>query len=89
MEQMTELERDLVDLIIDECNVFEEPQDLTPDSPIVGPNSPFELDSLDAVEIVVGVQRKYGVRIGNQDTSRKVFESIRTLANYIQEHMDA
>lgn len=88
MEQLTELERDLVQMIVDECNVFDEPTDLTPDSPIIGPDSPFELDSLDAVEVVVAVQKKYGIRIGNQKTSRKVFESIRTLSTYIEENLD-
>ena len=44
MDQLTPLEQELVQMIIEECNVFEEPEGLTPDSPIVGPDSPFELD---------------------------------------------
>ncbi len=89
MEQLTELEKELVDMIIDECNVLDEPENVTPESPIVGPDSPFDLDSLDAVEIVVAVQKKFGVRIGNQQTSRKVFESIRTLSTYVEDNRDA
>jgi len=42
------------------------------------------LDSLDAVEIVVAVQKKYGVRIGGQDSSREVLRSLRVLADFIR-----
>ena len=36
------------------------------------------------VEVVVAVQKKFGIRIGNQETSRQVFQSIRTLAAYVE-----
>lgn len=86
MSELTLLEREIVDMIIEECNVFEPPENPPPDSPIIGPDSPFELDSLDAVEVVVGVQKKFGVRIGNEKTSRDVFRSIRTLADHIEKN---
>lgn len=86
MNELTELEKELVAMIIDECNVIEPPATVSPDAPIVGPQSPFGLDSLDAVEVVVGVQKKFGVRIGNQETSRQIFRSLRTLAKHIEEN---
>ncbi|RPJ73175.1 MAG: acyl carrier protein [Desulfobacteraceae bacterium] len=60
------------------------PADLAPETPLIGPDSAFGLDSLDAVEIVVAVQRKYNVRIDNQETSRQVLQSLRTLAEFIR-----
>ena len=75
MSELTAIEQELVEMIMDECNVFDEPEELSSDSPIIGDDSPFGLDSLDAVEVVVAVQKKYGVRIGNQETSRQVFKS--------------
>jgi len=84
MSELTALEQELVEMIMDECNVFDDPEELSSDSPIIGDESPFGLDSLDAVEVVVAVQKKYGVRIGNQETSRQVFRSLKTLADYIE-----
>ena len=50
----------------------------------VGPDSPLGLDSLDAVEVVVEVQKKYRVRIGGQDTNREALRSLRVLAEFIR-----
>ncbi|PLX90320.1 MAG: acyl carrier protein [Desulfuromonas sp.] len=79
------LERELIALIIDFCNVEDADPDAVPlDQPLVGPDSPFGLDSLDAVEIVVAVQKTYGVRIGNENTSREVLGSVTALADFIR-----
>ena len=84
MAELTALEQDLVKMIMDECNVMDIPDEITSNSPIIGDESPFGLDSLDAVEVVVAVQKKFGIRIGNQKTSRQVFTSLKTLADYIE-----
>ncbi len=75
------LEYELAELIIDFCNVEDvTPDEIDADEPLIGPDSPFGLDSLDAVEVVVAVQKKYGVRIGGEKTSREALESLQTLA---------
>lgn len=77
------LEQALHQLVLDSCNVqVELPTDLTFKEPLIGPNSPYGLDSLDAVEIVVAIQRFSGVRIGPED--RRAMRSITTLAELIR-----
>lgn len=44
------------------------------------------LDSLDAVEIVVLLQRNFGIEIKDMSQGKKIFYSIDTLANYIYEN---
>ena len=79
------MENELSLMIRETCRCSEiQDTDISPDSPLIGPDSPFGLDSLDAVEIVVAVQRRYGVRIDSQETSRKVLQSLRTLGDYIR-----
>lgn len=81
------LEQELAGLVMKTCRVTESlPADLSAESPLIGPDSPFGLDSLDAVEVVVEVQRKYNVRIDAQETSRQVLRSLRTLAEFIRSH---
>jgi acyl carrier protein len=80
------LEKELVELIVKVCNVLDPvPDDLSFDEPIVGKESVLGLDSLDAVEIVVAVEKKYNVRIDAQETSRRVLRSINTLAEFIRQ----
>lgn len=46
------------------------------------------LDSLDAVEIVVLLQRNFGIEIKNMEQGREIFYSINTIANYVYENRD-
>ena len=56
------------------------------DSPIFGEDG-LGLDSLDAVELVVIIQKNFGVHIKDMAKGREVFQSINILAEYIQENM--
>jgi acyl carrier protein len=81
------LEQELFRLVAETCRVSGPlPDDPLPDAPLIGPDSPFGLDSLDAVEIVVAIQRRYNVRIDAQETSRQVLQSLSTLAAFIRAH---
>jgi len=84
------LETELVEMIIDVCNVTDAvPDDLSPDDPFIGPESCLGIDSLDAVEIVVALEKKYKIHIGSQETARQIFVSLRTLAKYIRKETGA
>jgi acyl carrier protein len=79
-----DLETQLQQIIVSSCRVLNPPTEVLPDAPLIGPDSPLGLDSLDAVEVVVLVQRHFDVRIASQETSRDVLRSLRTLADYIR-----
>jgi acyl carrier protein len=57
------------------------PEDIQDDAPLFGEG--LGLDSLDAVEIVVILQRNFGLEIKNMEMGRKIFQSVNTLANYV------
>jgi len=81
-----ELEKELLEMIVDVCKIPDPlPDDLSPDDTLIGPDSTLGLDSLDAVEIAVVVEKRYHLRIGVDESNRVVFRSIRTLADYIRE----
>jgi len=45
------------------------------------------LDSLDAVEIVVLVERNYGLEIANEEQAREILQSMDTLARWVWENL--
>jgi len=58
-----------------------QPQDLDVDAPLFGAG--LGLDSIDALELAVIVERKYGVRIADMEVGRKAFASIRALDDFL------
>jgi acyl carrier protein len=84
---LNSLEQELSEMIIETCRVAGPLlHEVTPDAALIGPDSPYGLDSLDAVEIVVAVQKTYNLRIDSQESSRQVLQSLRSLAEYISCH---
>jgi acyl carrier protein len=58
------------------------PDDIPDDEPLIG--SPrFGLDSLDALELVLAVEKEFGVKIGSSEESRQALGSVRTLADFL------
>lgn len=82
---MDAVEQELRTLIGEACDLdAARMAELQLDEPLVGPAGPLGLDSLDALEIVTAVQRKYGFRIDDRNTSIQVLQSLRTLVDFVQ-----
>ena len=59
------------------------PEDIDDGAPLFGEG--LGLDSLDAVELVVIIQKYFNVEIKDMDEGRIAFESINSLASFIEE----
>ncbi|MBP0905255.1 phosphopantetheine-binding protein [Mariniflexile gromovii] len=44
------------------------------------------LDSIDALELIVMLDKNYGIRLTDPKEGRAIFESINTMAAYVAEH---
>jgi acyl carrier protein len=55
------------------------------DDPLFGPNG-LGLDSIDALELVLGLQKEFGVTIEDQAMAVKVMASINTIAEFVHAH---
>ena len=53
------------------------------DTPLFGPDS-LGLDSIDALELVLGLQKEFGVVIEDRTVAVKVLASIDTIAEYVE-----
>ncbi|HEY5996159.1 MAG TPA: phosphopantetheine-binding protein [Candidatus Deferrimicrobiaceae bacterium] len=78
---MTTTEK-LKNILVEELNLEElTPADIDDDAPLFGEG--LGLDSLDAVELVVLVQKHFGLEIKDMDEGRTAFQSVRALGAYI------
>ena len=80
------LQDELKELLIKELNLEEiTPADIDPAAPLFGEG--LGLDSIDALELAIVIERKYGVRIGSgDDRNTKIFASLNALADFITEN---
>ncbi|MEN8690432.1 MAG: phosphopantetheine-binding protein [Desulfobacterales bacterium] len=82
MEQLiSELKVKIVDLL-DLTNI--QPEDIDADSPLIG--GKLELDSIDVLEMVIMIEKDYGLRIENRELGEKVFATLAAMATYIADN---
>lgn len=73
---------DLKALIVKELNLEgKSPSDIDDAAPLFGAG--LGLDSLDALQLAMSVEEKFGVRIPEGDEARKIFASVNALAEHI------
>lgn len=77
-ELITSIKQD----IIDELNLEDvKPEDIDADAPLFGEG--LGLDSIDVLSLIVIMEKKYGLKIDTPDEGKKVFYSVSTIADYI------
>lgn len=59
------------------------PEDLPEDEPLIG-TPRFGLDSIDALELVLALDKEFGIKIGNSEDSRQALGSVKALAAFIR-----
>jgi acyl carrier protein len=87
-ELMVEPKDDLIqgvkNLIIQRLKLVDmTPEMIDRDAPLFGEG--LGLDSIDALELVLGLEKEYGVIIPDAEVGKRVFQSVRTIAQYILE----
>ena len=61
------------------------PEDIDPEAPLFGDDG-LGLDSIDALEIILLLDKDYGIKLKNPAEGKQVFYSVKTMADYIREH---
>ncbi len=82
---MDKLKQELKESLIQSLNL----EDITPEeiedaAPLFGDG--LGLDSIDALEIILILERNYGIRIEKPEEAKEVFYSVDTLSKYIHEN---
>ena len=82
---MDELKRQLKQQIIEVLSLEEiNPEDIVDSEPLFGDG--LGLDSIDALELIVLMEKNYGIRLSNPAEGKAIFASLDTMADYIAQH---
>jgi acyl carrier protein len=87
MTQIEELKSALKALIVKECDKDVDPATITNEEQLIG--GALGLDSLDALQICMAVQERYGVRIEDGPKARRALRNIDALAEVIMTESEA
>ena len=59
-------------------------EEIATDAPLFGGG--LGLDSIDALELIVLLDKQYGIKLADPKKGKEIFESIDTMATYIEQH---
>ena len=63
------------------------PEDISDDEPLIG--SGINLDSIDALELVVSLEKQFGIKITSSEESRTALASVAQLADFVRSRAPA
>ena len=79
---MDSLISDLKSQIIEELNLEDvTPEQIDENAPLFGEG--LGLDSIDALELIVLLEKYHGIKLVNQEEGKTVFQSVKSIAEYI------
>ncbi len=85
MQDLQDLKQTLKKQIIESLNLEGmKPEDIEDQAPLFGEG--LGLDSIDSLELMVLLERNYGIKLEDAREGRKAMESVNAMAQYIIEH---
>jgi acyl carrier protein len=85
---MTEITLDDVrTLLVDNCMLRVRPEEIEGETLLFGPGS-LGLDSIDALQLTVGIEKSYGIAIRDPAVAREAFQSVKTLQEWLNRQPD-
>lgn len=79
---MADLNTELKQYIIEALNLEDmTPDDIDNEAPLFGEG--LGLDSIDALELIVLMEKHYGIRLASAAEGKEIFKSIQTMADYV------
>jgi len=86
-EQTESLLPELARKLVETLGLDMAPESVDPDAPLIGAG--LGIDSIDTLELVVMIDKDYGVKIDNRAAGVEAFASLNALATFIRQHRPA
>jgi acyl carrier protein len=78
-----EMVAELTALILEVTEKALEGATLAPDEPLFGPQARLALDSLDALQLSMALQKRYGIRLTDSKETRRILSCVGNLADHL------
>ncbi len=85
----SDLRREIKELLVSELNLAGRDPKAIGDDAALFESSGLGLDSLDALQIAMLIEERFSVRVPEGDEARPIFQSVRTLAEFVARARDA
>ena len=86
MNNAAELKTQIKLLLVENLMLQTSAEEIADDLPLFGPGS-LGLDSVDALQIVVALDKNYGLKIPNPEAAKTILQSVNTIAAALEEHL--
>jgi acyl carrier protein len=84
IEASPELKKEIKALILEALTIDDvKPEEIDDEKSLFEGQNILQIDSVDALEIVMALQRKYNVRIDDKNPGRVVIQSVKTIADFV------
>jgi len=85
MNDSTELKSRIKQMVVENCMLKISAAEIGDDQPLFGPHG-LGLDSIDALQLVVALEKDFGLKLSNVEVARKMMQTVNTIAAFVQEH---
>ena len=82
------LQQRIKNMIITNLMLDVSEEEFADDANLIGPAG-MGLDSVDALQLVVEIEKNFGLKIADPDVARRVLQSVNTIAAAVEEHTAA
>ena len=84
MEPSSTLEEQIKSMMVENLMLQVSASDITDDQPLFGPNS-LGLDSVDALQLVVALDKNFGLKIADPAAAKQILQSVNTIAEAVRQ----
>jgi acyl carrier protein len=82
MSDATELKGQIKRMLVEDLMLKIGPEEIGDDQPLFGPEG-IGLDSVDALQLVVALEKHYGLKVSDPEVARGIMRSVNTIADAV------
>ena len=88
MENINEIKQNIRKLMVENLMLQISPEEIGDSQPLFGPGS-VGLDSVDALQLVVALDKAYGLKIADPEAAKKILLNVNSIADAVVNHQTA
>ncbi len=81
MSEHSDLKQKIKEVLIQELMLQERPEEIADDTPLFGEG--LGLDSVDALQLVVALEKNFGLKVDDAEQAKLILRSVDTIADAI------